>query len=140
MLTIVRPAPLIDLADMLGREDIPLGARKLGVEPVRLAQLQRQIGRSWGHVIGGRTLSCCGLIGLPDGRLEAWFACLPAAGRYMLPIARALQLTLSAAADDAVVVARVAVGWLPGERLARAAGFRRGPVAGGETEWLYHRD
>jgi len=139
-LTIVRPAPLLDLADMLARDDIPLGLRKFGLGPLKLAQLQRQLGQSWGYEIGGRILVCCGLIPVPaQDCLEAWFACRPEAAPHMLAVARAAQLTLLAGADDALVVARVAVGWRPGERLARAVGLTPGAAAGGEREWWWRK-
>lgn len=141
MIAICRPAPLLPLAAMLSREEIAIGVRKLGGSPLQFARMQRTLGRSWGFMHGDRALACAGLMPLPDQdgrrRLECWFAFDPEARSHMTPIMRAAQLTLACAADDALVVARVDQGWRPGERLAQIAGFRRGRVSGGETEWIW---
>ncbi len=120
LVTLRRPAHIADLADMLPG---PLATGKVG--PYELAARYQKLTRSWAAVAQGRCLACGGLYAHADGSLEAWFACRPEAAEALLSIARQARLTLRLIADAerVPIFARVAKGWEPCRRLARAVGL-----------------
>jgi hypothetical protein len=149
-LTIQRGAPLLALAEMIGRDDLPALARKRGLDRFAIARIQATRGRSWAYrTPEGTCIACAGLFALPTledapRRLEAWFACRRQARHHMPALLRATQLTLSAAVDDGniegskiEVLARVNADWRPGQRIARALGFKLLSVEGGVETWVW---
>lgn len=125
-LRLIRPAPLIPLAEMLARDDMPAG-----LTPQLVARVQSTLGKSWGFVTPeGDCVACMGLMETGPGALEAWFACRPALAARLLDFCRLAQLTLEHARHDATVTARVSPGWRPGEKLARLTGFHPGDAPG----------
>lgn len=131
-LTRSRPAPYHHLIAMLAASPDGAAARKL-LTPESFAKLQclAHHTRSWGFASAGGVVACAGL--LPIGadadnrmRFEAWFACWPQLAPHMRSFVRLAQLTLDELPHDAIVEARVAPGWTPGEKLARLLGFSRG--------------
>lgn len=125
-LRLIRPAPLMPLADMLARE--PMAG---GLTPQLIARVQSTMGKSWGFLRGdGECVACLGLMPCGDGALECWFACLPSLAPQLLDFVRLAQLTLRCAGHDAIITTRVEPGWLPGERLARLTGFTPGDAPG----------
>lgn len=122
-LSIVRPAPLLALSDMLARDVLPVGLSRYAV-----ARAQPEMGKSWGFVDEtGKVLACAGLIATGDLEYEAWFSCLRELAPRFAEFVSFAQLTLGLAAHDATVTARVDEGHRPGEILARRLGFVRDP-------------
>ena len=128
IVTLRRSVPLQDLADMLA---VPSTLSLwTGVGPRALAARYCCYTRHWGFWAGERVVAAGGLYAhIGDGRverLEAWFACRPEASRAIRSIARHMRLTLALIAETerVEIFARVASGWEPGRRLARAVGFR----------------
>lgn len=145
-LLLVRPAPLLAAAAMLDPASIPLKFRFHGATPLSIVQAYVAHGRSWGLVDPeGGAIACGGLYPMPmpaaDGaaRFEAWFLCQGASAPRLIEIIRWAQLTFKAVAQDGPVeiLARVAEGHAPGERLARAIGFRPGGVEAGQREFIW---
>ena len=122
IVTLHRPAPLADLAPMLAASLYAGAGPKIGVYEAAARHAHRT--RSWGAWRGEMCIACGGLYD-QGGALEAWFACRPEAGPAIGSIARQARLTLSLIAETerVEIFARVAAGWRPGERLARALGF-----------------
>ena len=102
-----------------------------------LAARHRSLTRSWGAWDGDVCIACGGLAPAGDGVLEAWFACQPRAARRLVPLARAMRLTLETIAETERVAirARVAAGHEPGRRLAKLAGFHPLGAAAGVETW-----
>ncbi len=126
-----RPAPLADLAPMLAHGFHGGAAAKVGV--YEAAARHAGLTRSWGAWRGDVCVACGGLYAVSDLAFEAWFACRPEAARAIGSIARQARLTLSLIVETerVEIFARVAAGWRPGQRLARALGFtllEAGPV------------
>ncbi len=63
-----------------------------------------------------------GIYGQSGGTLEAWFACRPAAAKYLRPLVRFMRARLTEV-QPASVRCSVRPGHAPGERLARLLGF-----------------
>jgi hypothetical protein len=144
----IRPAPYHALVVMLASDRDARAQRKLfGPDGFAKMQILSPGSLSWGFWRDGeQCVACAGLLwdhsrsaqslvgarnigaeaqpreGL---RYEAWFTCLPAVARDMKSFVRLAQLTLDELPQDAVVEARVAPGWTPGEKLARLLGFER---------------
>ncbi len=124
LVTLRRPAPLADLTVMLASSFATGAGAKVGV--YEAAARYQKLTRSWGAYAGRLCVACGGLYPHGDGALEAWFACRPEARRAIRSIATQARLTLRLIADAerVEIFARVAAGWAPGQRLARAVGFR----------------
>lgn len=108
-----------------------------GLGPRALAARYCCYTRHWAAFAGERCVAAGGLYSHLSsssvGRLEAWFACRPEASSHMVSLAKQARLTLRLIADaeHVEIFARVAQGWKPGQRLARALGFQlkeAGPV------------
>lgn len=78
-------------------------------------------GPTWSAFGDGELIAICGIYPIEDSDAgEAWFRFAPNAPRYMLPIVRAIRLTIRTAGyRSVVVICRSAIG----VRIARAAGF-----------------
>lgn len=143
MIVLARPAPLEALARMRGSAQKSLGPAE---GPFAYAAAHAAKTRSWGAWIvpaaedwqpEPRCVACGGLFAHDDGRLEAWFACLPEAAGEIGAILRAARLTLAAIADaeGVEIFARVRVGWRPGARIARVLSMRRTGEEAGYEIW-----
>lgn len=134
-LTLRRPAPIVDLAEMLESLMSSAPAGKL-VGRREIAARYSALTRSWGAFSGPACLACGGLYAHDDGALEAWFACRPEASAAIGSIVRQARLTcrLIVETERVEIFARVAQGWEPGRRLARALGFRL-TQAGAVERW-----
>ena len=123
---------------MIDPAEIPAKFRMHGMTPLTVAQRQVYAGRSWGllHPVTGVAIACGGLHP-HDGRLEAWFVCGPHAADRLLEIVRWAQLTFSRLRQDGPIdiVAQVAAGHAPGQRLARLIGFELAAASAGFETW-----
>lgn len=74
--------------------------------------------------------------------VEMWFACRPSIVPLLVAIARVVRLTLTRLVETngTMVLARVALGHEPGQRLARLIGLKRGDVHEGFELWVRSRE
>jgi hypothetical protein len=138
MIVQMRPAPLEALAAM--REQGPPKSFGGALGPFAYAASHAALSRSFGYwTPDPKCVACAGLYDHGNGRLEAWFACLPEAASEMVGIVRAARLTLAAVADAETVkiFARVKAGWRPGARIAKALSMRLARVEAGEEIWEF---
>lgn len=118
-LHLLRPAPLLALAEMLAGEDLPAG-----LTPQAVARAQAGAGKCWGVArADGLVVACAGVMPW-DGGYEAWFLARPELAPHLAAFVRLAQLTLRCATDDRMVTARVETP--AGARLARLLGFAPG--------------
>jgi hypothetical protein len=137
------PAPYHTLVAMLcDRNNVSAYNKLASPETFAKLQILAKDARSWGFARerDKATLACAGFVPLGvdgDGRphYEAWFACWPQLAPHMRSFLRLAQLTLAELPQDAIVEARVAPGWRPGEKLASLLGFRRGSRLGQSDLW-----
>jgi len=139
MIVMKRPAPFRDLAMMLAASPPAVNAKmgpRLG--PWTLAARHAALCRSWGLWAPEGCVACAGLWVHDWTRFEAWFACLPEAAPHSLSIVKHLRLTLDAIVESerVEILARVASGWRPGQRLARGMGFRFQSDDGATEMWV----
>lgn len=138
MIRLRRPAPLADLAAMTAALSPPAFLAKFGAYGAAATHLAHT--RSWGFWAGDLCVACAGLHELGPHALEAWFACRPQASRHMVGVIGTMRLTLPmiCEAERVEIRARVAEGWEPGRRIARALDFHLAEAGAVET-WIRGR-
>ncbi len=106
-------ATLLDLAEMAGHAH----ASRLQWAVMREVFDDSQ---TWAIRHEGRLVGLAGLAPIGPGQAESWFHFWPEASALMLPIVRAIRLTLAAAPYRAIVTLCTSEA---GSRICRAAGF-----------------
>lgn len=121
MIEVVHPAPFLDLLGMV---------RSRAPDKPRIAELcclQVAGSETVGFVENGQLIAAVGFWPLGDGRDEVFLIGLPAdvIAPRMIALASLARLTLAARLHSGTVaiVGHVKIGHMPGERLARLAGF-----------------
>lgn len=130
---LTRGVALSDLAAMRASAGLP---EKVGTFDWAASHASKT--RCWSAWSAGRCIACGGFFD-HGGRFEAWFACRPEAAREIVGVLRAAHWTLRAVSDDGRVeiFARVAPGWRPGARIARAIGMRPAGLRDGWEIWEF---